>query len=70
MSEEASRAADAKEIVFRNPNQGLGYATILRNIYKVIRIFYVTFFFYFAPFLMMFIMRIGDTNISQNRPAE
>ena len=38
-----------------NPREGGCYMKFLRLIFKIIRMWHVSFFFYFAPFLMLFI---------------
>ena len=37
-----------------NPRKGSCYLMLLRGIFKLIRMFHVSIFFYFAPFLMLF----------------
>lgn len=37
-----------------NPRNGKFFFILLRFVYKTFRIFHVSFFFYFGPFLMMF----------------
>jgi hypothetical protein len=39
----------------KNPREGGCYMKFLRLIFKIIRMWHVSFFFYFAPFLMLFI---------------
>jgi len=38
----------------KNPREGSCYLKFLRLIFKIIRMWHVSFFFYFAPFLMLF----------------
>ena len=37
-----------------NPRKGNCYLIFLRGIFKLIRMFHVSIFFYFAPFFMLF----------------
>lgn len=38
----------------KNPREGNCYLKLLRLIFKIIRIWHVSFFYYFAPFIMLF----------------
>lgn len=41
-------------VIKKNPRDGSCYLKLLWFIYKIIRMFHVSFFFYFTPFLMLF----------------
>jgi hypothetical protein len=53
-NENSADPADKASKWMKNPRSGNCYLSFLRLIFKLIRMWHVSFFFYFAPFLMLF----------------
>jgi hypothetical protein len=57
------------QILLPNPRTGSCYFSFCRFIYKFWRIFHVSFFFYFAPFLMLVYQFYLNTDLSKTDSA-
>lgn len=55
--EGGQREHEVRRIILPNPRDGLYYIQFLKTIQKLCRMTYVSIFFYFMPFFMLFMMR-------------